>query len=62
MSIFGHNDIVCFIFLFCCVDSVCPHGRLKNNVKLVERVRERVEVVCQPSQKKSDEYGIVVAK
>jgi len=23
---------------------------------------ERVEVVCQPSQKKSDEYGIVVAK
>ena len=25
------------------------------------RVGERVEVVCQPSQKKSDAYGIVVA-
>jgi len=25
-------------------------------------VGEREEVVCQPSQKKSDEYGIVVAK
>ena len=27
-----------------------------------EKCVEVVEAVCQPSQKKSDEYGIVVAK